>query len=490
MYPPRGARTAKYKRISRDAEGRAYGIARQDQDLDAHCTQYGLDVVADYTDNDISASNNINAKPKHRKGWDQMLADARAGKFDHIVAYSTSRLTRRLREYEDLIELAERFGITYSYVRSPSVDLNTANGRLIARVFAANDSHYAEVLQELVRREKKQAAEAGRYMGGPRPFGYHKDGKTPLEPEFTLIADLSAKLLAGESLRSLANGLNRKGVRTSQGKEWKTYTLRTMLMRGRNAGLLEIRGKVARENAWEAAITTQTLDAVRRWLTAPERTTHRGTEHKWLGGGLYLCGTCGDGTVVRSGFADGASNGTYKNGEVRPAKKRTYRCGRINHLSRLGAPLDEYVEAHIVARLAEPDAVALMTTDDEVDIRALDEQANIIRANKQALVKDMTMEAIKQGRVVDTAAIATTSAALDQMLEDLAHKRAAATGDHVLDGLAGNPNIADIWPTLPVGRRAAVVRALCTVTVLPGKPGRKKRGEFDTSSVQIVWKKV
>ena len=76
-----------------------------------------------YTDNDIGASTRSR---KPRPDYQRMLADARAGRFEVILAYASSRLTRRPREHEDLIELAERHGVAYRYVRSPSVDLNTA----------------------------------------------------------------------------------------------------------------------------------------------------------------------------------------------------------------------------------------------------------------------------------------------------------------------------------------------------------------------------
>src|SRR5579859_5770999 len=119
-------RSGIYLRISDDREGRELGVGRQQEDClslseHLHCVVYDF-----YKDNDISAS------PRSRKvrpDYQRLLADARAGAIDTIIAYTSSRLTRRPREHEDLIELAEQYGIQFHYVASPSFDLNTAAGR-------------------------------------------------------------------------------------------------------------------------------------------------------------------------------------------------------------------------------------------------------------------------------------------------------------------------------------------------------------------------
>jgi len=83
---------AVYLRISRDAEGEALGVARQREDCLALAQAAKLDVVEVFTDNDIGASK---YSKKLRPEYERMLADAKAGRFSTIVAYTTSRLTRR-----------------------------------------------------------------------------------------------------------------------------------------------------------------------------------------------------------------------------------------------------------------------------------------------------------------------------------------------------------------------------------------------------------
>ena len=72
------------------------------------------------------------------------------------MAYSNSRLTRRFREFIDLIELAERRGVRISTVASGEDNLATADGRTNARIKASVDVGEAERISERVTRAKKQ----------------------------------------------------------------------------------------------------------------------------------------------------------------------------------------------------------------------------------------------------------------------------------------------------------------------------------------------
>lgn len=93
-----------YCRISRDAEGDGEGVERQERLCRELATRLDLNIVEVYTDNDIGVSDRTSTN-KQRTAYLQMIADARTGKFHHLLAYSNSRLTRRMLELEDLIQL-------------------------------------------------------------------------------------------------------------------------------------------------------------------------------------------------------------------------------------------------------------------------------------------------------------------------------------------------------------------------------------------------
>ena len=93
-----------------------------------------------YRENDTSASRSRTKRPVYAA----MLADLRAGMADVLVAYSTSRLTRRPLDYERLIGLVSQTGLQILTVISGDVDLATAYGRAIARVLSAMDAVEAD----------------------------------------------------------------------------------------------------------------------------------------------------------------------------------------------------------------------------------------------------------------------------------------------------------------------------------------------------------
>lgn len=95
-----------------------------------------------------------------------MLRDAEDGKFEVIVFYYTSRLTRRPMEYERLISLVDSHHVRLASVVSGEVDLTRADGRFVARVLASADAAEAERISERVARAARQRAEQGESHGG------------------------------------------------------------------------------------------------------------------------------------------------------------------------------------------------------------------------------------------------------------------------------------------------------------------------------------
>src|SRR6266852_3246624 len=134
-----GLATALYERISDDREGKRLGVKRQDKDGRRLIDRLGLHLSEEhvYTDNDISAGP---TSKKHRERYAHMLQAVRDGKIKVIIAYSTSRLTRRTREAEDLIDLALAYGVKFIFVASPYYDLTTADGRESFRRDAVRDT--------------------------------------------------------------------------------------------------------------------------------------------------------------------------------------------------------------------------------------------------------------------------------------------------------------------------------------------------------------
>jgi len=281
-----------YTRISDDPEGSALGVARQEEDCRALADRLGLDVVAVFSDNDVSAST---ASTKNRPAYSEMLAHASEGRYTHILAYSNSRLTRRLRESLDLIDLAKSGKVIIKTVASGEFDLSTADGRATAITLATWDQAEAERVGERVKRAARQRVESGRWHGGVPPFGYRKEDKalTVDDRESKMITDAAARVLdQDETLYSIVKDWNGRGQLTRRGVPWKHSVLRNVLV---NPALIG-RNTAGIENCWTPILDPQTFARLVDRL-APDssrRTNPLGVKSSKypLGGGLVVCGRC------------------------------------------------------------------------------------------------------------------------------------------------------------------------------------------------------
>lgn len=485
-------RAAKYRRISRDREGRELGIERQDEDLDLLARRLGVEVVASFWDNDISASTN---SKKPRRGYEQMLQAARAGEFQVVLAYTTGRLTRRPREHEDLIDLAVQHGIEFEYVRSPSFDLSTAAGRRIARTLAAQDAGEAEDIAERLIRQKRQAAESGEWRGGRRPYGYGPVvGADPITKEPIVdcnkvrhdeaedIAWGTRETLTGGSMRSQVLTLAARGRTTSAGGPWTTTQWRRCLMRARNAGLVEVTQpdgstEVVGQAVWPAIVSEPEWRAVCAILRDPgRRTNSTNLAKRWLGSNLYLCGICEDGTTVTS-----TSTGTG-----RGRKAWHYSCRHFGHVIRRADYVDKVVEAEVLGWLGRPEAAAHLAVREQPNVTELQAQ---LKTLQQRL--DDAADLFAAGDT-DKRGYARMTSPVKAEIEAVKGRLAVGVTTSPLAGIVGADDIEAAWNRLDISKRQAVVDTVVHVVLMPGRKGRPagwRKGEpyFDPESVDLRW---
>jgi DNA invertase Pin-like site-specific DNA recombinase len=83
---------------------------------------------------------------------------------------------------------------------------------MTARVVGAVARAESEHKSERIRRQREQVPAAGQYHGGHRSYGYTSDGVHIHEDAAARIREAAARVLAGESVRSIAKDWNARGV--------------------------------------------------------------------------------------------------------------------------------------------------------------------------------------------------------------------------------------------------------------------------------------
>lgn len=452
-----------YTRISRDREGAGLGVDRQEADCRALAEKLGWEVVAVYVDNDVSAYSGVK-RPQYR----EMLDAVRAGEIRGIVAWHTDRLHRRLVELEELVTVAEAHSLQIRTVTSGDLDLSTSSGRMVARVLGSMAQHEVEHSRERVKRAKKQAAEEGKYRGGPRPFGFEKDGVTVREREAVLIREASRAILNGRSLASISREWNDRGLTGTFGKPWSYNNLRDMLLRPRNAGLLArgLPGRKGRETTepawsyeadvigdaeWPAIVDRDEWRALIALLADPARRNSLNTEPRWFGSGLYVCGKCG--AKLRTAPHGGTS--------MRPYRRRyLYRCVASAHLTISADATDEYVRGVVADLIRDPRVIAAMQPGD-AHLASDRERRTVLAARLESFESDYALGRITGAQLQK--ATASVNAEIVEVDARLAKSLRRSNSSAVLR--AADPGQAFLDAPLDVQR--AVFATVLRVEVLP-----------------------
>lgn len=459
--------TAVYLRISRDTEGQGLGVARQLADCKALAEQRGWPVIPEpYTDNDLSA---YSGKP--RPAYLRLLEDVRAGRVRRIVAWHPDRLHRSPLEFEGFLDLVQETGCQVETVRSGAVDLSTPSGRLNARVLGDFARYESEHKSERVRAKLQQNAEAGKHHGGSRPYGWQHDRVTLHEGEVAYVRLGVSLLLGGNSMKAVVRALNQAGSRNTLGGLWQDVTLRSTLLRARNAGLRTHHGQVLDgvPGKWEPILDRDTWEQVRLVLTDPARRTNPGaTGRRHLLSGIGRCGICG-------GPLRAAKGKPYKG-----VAATIYRCFPTGCVSRGQEQVDALVRTLVCARLSRADAVDLLRRDDEpADAASARTEVERLRGRLDVAAADYDADLMTREQFLAmTARLRARLADAERRVPDPTPRVS------VLDTLVAQDDVEAAWDVLDVSVRRQVVALLLDIVVQPTRRGPGFRPE----SVEVTWR--
>jgi DNA invertase Pin-like site-specific DNA recombinase len=454
-------RAALYFRQSLDVQE---GIDRQRARCTSLATARDWDVVGEYVDNDTSASKSR----ADGTAWARLLEDARARKFEIVIAVDLDRL---LRTINDLVTLTETGAKVLTV--DGEIDLTTADGEFRATMLAGIARFEARRKGERQLRANEHAAAQGRRTGGRRPFGYEPDGVTVRPAEAAAVAEGYRDFLTGVPLAAIARDWKARGFHSGvtryskahrgQPSDWTAGGVRTVLLNPRNMGKRAHRGEIVADAEWPAIVDESTWLAVNAVLTDPSRRAapKRG---RYLLSGLALCGVC-RARIHAGGNATAGEPG--------------YRCsGSAGHFARRSAPVDEFVQAVMVGRLSRPDALELLKSEPTSEGPDLALEAVGARSRLDSLAVEFADGGITASQLrIATERLVSRLAELEAQMADLGRA-------DVLGPLVGAEDVQVAWDALSIEKKRAVIAVLATVVVYP--PGRGVR-KFDPTTVGIEW---
>ena len=126
-------------------------------DLRQMATQRGYEIVQEYTDR-------ISGVKARRPGLDQMMADARRGRFDVVLVWASDRIARSVKHFLEVLDGLNRLDIEFISFRE-NIDTGGPLGRAIVVIIGAIAELERNLIIERVRAGMRRARLEGQHIG-------------------------------------------------------------------------------------------------------------------------------------------------------------------------------------------------------------------------------------------------------------------------------------------------------------------------------------
>lgn len=378
----------------------------------AYAAREGLTIVAAFEDRAVSG-----ASMRNRPGIQYLMAQAKEGRFDVVLAESMSRIGR---DQEDRAAIRKRLHFNGIKLMTPSDGVVTA---LTDGIRAVIDSQYLEDLKHMIHRGMsglvKQGLSAGGKAYGYRPDPLNKGKLLIVEEEADIVRRIYAEYAGGKSPRRIARDLNSDRIAPPRGSKWNASTLNGNADRGygilRNplyAGRLvwnrvrmvkdpDTGKRVSRPNpkdVWqECAMPDLQIIPTELWESVQDQKSARSRQRptlqrrcKRMLSGVLKCGSCGSGMAV---------NGADRSGRTR------IRCSAATESGTCQDPKTFYLDTvetlvldTVAKELRDPRRLALFIQTYIEERRRLAGEAI---ARRSRLERDITKAEREMDRIVD-----------------------------------------------------------------------------------------
>ncbi|MGV2939306.1 recombinase family protein [Mesobacillus sp. LC4] len=322
-----------YCRVSTEEQAsEGYSISAQLHTLRQYASLYGWQIAEEYVDEGISGKN-IKGRPALQK----LNLDVDKGKFQAVLVWKISRLSRNMLDTLVLLEKFDEYDVKFiSY--SENFDTSTPIGKLVVQLMASIAEMERNTLSENVKLGMTQRAKEGNWNGGV-VFGYDSvEKELVINPDEAKIVKHIFQLYAdGKGLKAITNHLNKAGYRTKRNRHFSINGIATILdnhiyigkirwlqvenwdkkrRRGKNPNPILVDGK-------HEAIISHDLWTFVRARRQSKSFKQRQSNEPFLLSGILRCPDC------EQGMVPSITTYTLKDGSKR--KHRYYVCGNFHN---------------------------------------------------------------------------------------------------------------------------------------------------------------
>ncbi|MBC9719404.1 recombinase family protein [Streptomyces sp. TRM66268-LWL] len=297
------------------------------------------EIIGWATDTDVSGG----LHPFKRPDLGKWFTDDYKDRWDVLGVMKIDRLSRRVAHFSEVVQWCQQHGKVIVSTQE-GIDMSTPMGKMFAQILAV----FAEGELDTIRARARDAVQtrlaAGAWVAGLAPFGYEfvQVGKgkgkrlQPLDHYKELAEEIAAKVLDGQSLRSISRDLEGRGEPTwlsliqpnskrAQLSRWSNSSIRGVLLNPKIAGLYTYKGEIVEDDEGNPRmIADEPLLDMGTW----HRVVMRLRDNRSFGGqvtksramlvGVAACGGCG-GPLTKAQFTN-----RYPAVGDRPARENHY----------------------------------------------------------------------------------------------------------------------------------------------------------------------
>ena len=213
-------RVAIYCRVStQDQVREGHSLSEQECRLRKLCDYKEYQIVDIYVDEGISA------KDTNRPQFQRMLDDVKSGRINRIVAYKLDRVTRSIRDLEELVQFLETYNCSLECAVE-EINTSNANGRFFVRMLTVLSQLEIERCSERTLVGLEGALKQKHSI--QCPLGYKKIDKCLVIDEETapLIRNIFQDYLNGKSALRIAKDLTKDKVLN---KTWNSSSIEKII---------------------------------------------------------------------------------------------------------------------------------------------------------------------------------------------------------------------------------------------------------------------
>ena len=221
---PKRKRVAAYARVSSGKDAMLHSLSAQVSAYSSLIQKTpGWQFVKVYADEAVTGTKDS------RAGFQQMLADCRAGLIDMILCKSISRFARNTVTLLETVRELKDLGVDV-YFEEQNIYTMSGDGELMLTILASYAQEESRSVSENMKWRVKKNFQEGMPWNGTI-LGYrYKGGQYVIEPqEADTVRRIFALFLSGKGVRTIAKVLNAESIPTRYGNSWSKNSIMKVL---------------------------------------------------------------------------------------------------------------------------------------------------------------------------------------------------------------------------------------------------------------------